>query len=150
MKSVYFLLDACMHAWSDPEVSPSTNVWDDGYPSGGKYWSDYEATYPLVVNKYHGANQNVPGSDGIWDSSYEIDVDNRDNYPLADPWILTLAGDVDGDGDGDIFDLSAVGLSFGYFCCEPAYSRDADINLDGIVDTRDISILSGNWGKSKP
>ena len=29
-------------AWDNPEVSSSVNVWDDGYPSGGNYWSDYE------------------------------------------------------------------------------------------------------------
>jgi parallel beta-helix repeat protein len=59
----------------------STNVWDDGYPSGGNYWSDYTG-----VDLYNGPNQNVAGGDGIGDTPYVIDADNRDNYPLMEPW----------------------------------------------------------------
>ena len=55
----------------------SANVWDDGYPSGGNYWSDYNRT-----DSYSGQYQNETGSDGIGDTSYTIDVNNQDNYPL--------------------------------------------------------------------
>jgi parallel beta-helix repeat protein len=47
------------------------NIWDDGYPSGGNYWSDHvdvDADY-----------------DGISDEQYEIDTDNIDRYPLMGP-----------------------------------------------------------------
>jgi len=47
------------------------DAWDDGYPSGGNYWSDYNGT---------DAN-----SDGIGDTPYIIDADNRDRYPLMNP-----------------------------------------------------------------
>ena len=60
--------------------------WDNGYPSGGNYWSDYSTRYPSVADKYKGENQDIPGSDGIWDHPYEIDADNLDNYPLVEPW----------------------------------------------------------------
>jgi len=59
----------------------STNFWDDGYPSGGNYWSDY-----TDVDLYSGTNQDVLGSDGIWDQSYTIDANNQDRYPLVEPW----------------------------------------------------------------
>ena len=49
----------------------SANVWDDGYPSGGNYWSDYS-----------GSDAN---SDGIGDTPYTIDSNNTDNYPLMAP-----------------------------------------------------------------
>jgi parallel beta-helix repeat protein len=64
------------HAYS----SGSTNIWDDGYPSGGNYWSDYAG-----VDFYRGPYQNETGSDGLGDTSYVIDVNNRDNYPLMAP-----------------------------------------------------------------
>ena len=60
----------------------STNVWDSGYPSGGNYWKDY-----TDVDSFRGPNQNVPGSDGIWDHSYVIDENNTDRYPLVNPWV---------------------------------------------------------------
>jgi parallel beta-helix repeat protein len=56
---------------------PNYNVWDDGYPSGGNYWSDYSGT-----DSYRGPSQNETGSDGIGDTPYVVDADNRDRYPL--------------------------------------------------------------------
>jgi len=64
----------------------SVNIWDDGYPSGGNYWSDYSTRYPSFGDEYEGENQDILGSDGIWDHPYEIGVDNIDNYPLVEPW----------------------------------------------------------------
>jgi nitrous oxidase accessory protein len=55
-----------------------TNYWDDGYPSGGNYWSDYNGT-DLHNNPY----QNETGSDGIGDTPYAIDANNTDIYPLV-------------------------------------------------------------------
>jgi len=63
------------------ETCDCANVWDNGYPSGGNYWSDYNGT-----DFYSGPYQNETGSDGIGDAPYVIDVDNRDNYPLTEPW----------------------------------------------------------------
>lgn len=56
-------------------------LWDDDYPFGGNYWSDY-----TDEDLYNGPNQNVLGSDDIWDHSYVIDASNRDDYPLVHPW----------------------------------------------------------------
>ena len=50
----------------------SANVWDDGYPSGGNYWSDYNGT---------DANH-----DGIGDTPYVVDANNTDRYPLMNLW----------------------------------------------------------------
>ena len=60
-----------------------TNVWDDGYPSGGNFWSDYNGT-----DLYSGPYQNETGSDGIGDTPYVIYENNQDNYPLLQPWNL--------------------------------------------------------------
>jgi len=55
----------------------SVNTWDDGYPSGGNYWSDYTG-----LDFYSGINQDETGEDGIGDIPYIIDAENVDNYPL--------------------------------------------------------------------
>ena len=59
----------------------STNIWDDGYPSGGNYWSDYTGT-----DLYSGPEQNVTGSDGVGDMPYVINGNNVDRYPLMKPY----------------------------------------------------------------
>jgi len=55
----------------------SINTWDDGYPSGGNYCSDYKERYPNAMEL---------DDSGIWDTPYEIDESNQDNYPLMEPW----------------------------------------------------------------
>jgi parallel beta-helix repeat protein len=53
--------------------------WDNGYPSGGNYWSDYGGP-----DNYSGPNQNIPGSDGIGDNFYYISFGFFDRYPLLE------------------------------------------------------------------
>jgi parallel beta-helix repeat protein len=58
-----------------------TNAWDDGYPSGGNYWSDYAG-----VDNCSGRNQSdCPDPDGIGDTAYSTEPDSKDNYPLMEP-----------------------------------------------------------------
>jgi len=57
------------------------NTLNDDYPSGGNYWSDYTG-----VDERSGPNQDILGSDGMGDTPYVIDANNRDNYPLMKPY----------------------------------------------------------------
>lgn len=77
------------------------NKWDDGYPSGGNYWNDYQG-----VDDYGGAGQTEPGSDGIGDTPYVVSSGSQDRYPLMEPWTpepieyvshdpITIVGDAD-------------------------------------------------------
>jgi hypothetical protein len=59
----------------------SAAVWDDGYPSGGNFWSNY-----TDADFYKGPYQNETGSDGIGDKKRVIDAHNVDNYPLMKPY----------------------------------------------------------------
>lgn len=61
-------------------IYDSASIWDGGYPYGGNYWSGYSDT-----DSYSGANQDQPGSDGIWDHPYVIDSNNTDRYPFTHP-----------------------------------------------------------------
>ena len=65
----------------------STNVWDNGYPSGGNYWSNYTG-----IDLFCGSYQNATSSDGIGDMPYVIDDCNRDDYPLMGPFNTFDAG----------------------------------------------------------
>jgi len=61
------------------------NIWNDSYPFGGNYGSDYSG-----IDIYHGPNQNIPGSDGIGDTPYELPCEYAtDYYPFMEPdgWI---------------------------------------------------------------
>jgi parallel beta-helix repeat protein len=56
------------------------NQWDDGYPSGGNYWSDYSGP-----DNYNGPNQDIIGGDGFGDTEHPISGgSNKDNYPFMD------------------------------------------------------------------
>jgi len=62
-------------------ITGRVSNWDDGYPSGGNYWSDYSG-----VDVKSGADQDQHGSDGMGDIPYVIDEFNIDKYPLMNPW----------------------------------------------------------------
>ncbi|UCG69448.1 MAG: right-handed parallel beta-helix repeat-containing protein [Thermoplasmata archaeon] len=59
----------------------NSNFWNDSYPSGGNFWSDYSG-----VDNNYGPNQNIPGSDGIGDTNYLVDADSIDYFPLTIPY----------------------------------------------------------------
>jgi hypothetical protein len=67
----------------------AANVWDDGYPSGGNFWSSYAG-----VDKSSGPYQNVTGSDGIGDTPHAIATNNIDRYPLMKPWTVVAGHSV--------------------------------------------------------
>jgi len=54
--------------------SSGINTWDNGYPSGGNYWSDHVCT----------------GNPSDGSQPYIIDTNNIDHYPFQDPngWLL--------------------------------------------------------------
>jgi len=60
------------------------NSFDNGYPSGGNYWSDYSGR-----DEKWGPDQNQPGPDGIGDTPYCV-VNVCDRYPFIKEsrWIL--------------------------------------------------------------
>lgn len=70
-----FINNTGYQAWDS-----GSNIWDDGYPSGGNSWSDYTG-----IDRYNGPDQNINGSDGIGDTSYTIPsgASNVDHYPLV-------------------------------------------------------------------
>jgi parallel beta-helix repeat protein len=91
--AIYFNDSSCNTVYHNNIISNTVqvydssllNVWDDGYPSGGNYWSDYNGS-----DCNQGLDQNNTGSDGIGDSPYGVNSNPQtppelvqfDNYPL--------------------------------------------------------------------
>jgi len=109
----------------------SVNTWDDGYPSGGNYWSDYTS-----VDLFSGPYQNETGSDGIGDTPYIIDANNQDRYPLMSPFNMFDAGT----WNGVAYKVEVVSNStISGFHFNPAEGAFIRFNVTGSNDTKGFS-----------
>jgi parallel beta-helix repeat protein len=102
-----------------------TNSWDNGYPCGGNYWSDYEEKHPDASER---------GKSGIWDAPYGIsgDAGAQDHYPLMQP-SPSQKGDLNGDNKitpADAVIALTIAVSGGE-------NYNADIDGDGKVTSLD-------------
>ncbi len=75
-------VDNVAQAYEASFNSQSTgNIWDDGYPGGGNYWSNYLTSYPKAAEI---------DSTGIGNIPYVIDSQNKDRYPLMEPFTASF------------------------------------------------------------
>jgi parallel beta-helix repeat protein len=131
----------------------SVNVWDNGYPSGGNYWSDYTG-----VDLCSGFYQNETRGDGIGDTPYTIGANNRDRFPymikIKGPFI---PGDLNHDGVVDGSDIALAAWSFGSYGPNylypgspphPRWRSSVDINSDNVVDGSDLTLTARKFGWS--
>ena len=106
------------------------NDWDDGCE--GNYWSDY--------------NRTESGNDGIGDTPNIIDENNKDNYPLMNPY--WNPGDVDHDLDVDLYDAVRLLAAYGFKLGAEGYNCHCDIiEPYGQIDLYDAILLLINYGK---
>jgi parallel beta-helix repeat protein len=84
------IIDNNIQAFDDMD----DNIWNDSYPSGGNYWSDFDEPSEGAYDNYIGPDQDVLGNDNIVDNGtikgggknpYVIDSDSQDIYPLIIP-----------------------------------------------------------------
>jgi len=67
---------------------------------------------------------------------------------LNDGWIFVAGpGDLDVDGEVDIYDCVIVAFSFGLPSYHPYWNPNADINNDGCVDIYDLVIVAIRFGE---
>ena len=62
--------------------------------------------------------------------------------------LVTLAGDIDCDGDVDYRDLFILARAYGCREGEPCYNRNVDIICNGVIDYKDLFHLARNYGKN--
>ncbi len=62
--------------------------------------------------------------------------------------IVTIAGDLDGDGDVDWFDFGDFAAAYGSSIGQPNYNPLADLDADGDVDWFDFGDFAANYGRS--
>lgn len=123
----------------------SLDKYDNGYPCGGNYWSNYNST-----DLYAGPYQNMTGSDGIGDGHHVIltypsgIVD--DPYPLKSPY-TPLIGDVNNDRIVDMNDLGIAGQAFGSAPTDQRWNLFADVDNNNLIDLNDIGLIAKNFGK---
>jgi len=83
--------------------------WDNGYPAGGNFWSNYAGS-----DAHSGSNQQEAGNDGIGDTACQLRAYNDkyfdsahavvafDNYPLMMEWTNPTITKVSVDGKEDV------------------------------------------------
>jgi parallel beta-helix repeat protein len=136
------LRQVCDLFWDGDPTFGSVNVWNQDYPSGGNYWSDYDG-----MDLYSGIYQNETGSDGIGDTAYTIDENNTDRYPLIRSH--AFFGDVNFDGKVDLSDAAQMKAAFGTHPGEPEWNGLTDLNHDEITDILDAILFAHNFGRKR-
>jgi hypothetical protein len=76
----------------------------------------------------------------------ETNTDN--NLLYGEPVLVTIPGDVDGDRDVDIFDMTSIAGAYDSEVGDPNYHPNCDIDGDGDVDIFDVVIAAGNYEQS--
>jgi len=107
-------------------------AWDNGYPSGGNYWSDH--------------NPADGDLDRIGDLAYITDENNFDQYPLVYPYGFVPKPDVNSDGTVNIIDIATVATAF---ACEPGDDRWnplTDLDMNEMINIIDIADVARNFG----
>jgi parallel beta-helix repeat protein len=125
------------------DLYSTTGIWDNGYPSGGNYWSDY-----TDVDKKNGANQDQPGGDGIGDTPYIIDTNNRDRYPLMKtygiPHDIGITGITSKTAVGQGYKANITLRVMNYGINTETFNLTAYINATVIATNTNITLTSRN------
>jgi len=73
-----------------------------------------------------------------------------DNALIFGPVVVSLRGDVTGDGKVEGKDIALIAKAFGTLVGQSGYVPNADVNDDGRIDGKDIAVASKNYGAHFP
>jgi hypothetical protein len=77
-----------------------------------------------------------------------IDDDLADNTLGNTTIVVTILGDMDGDGGVDSYDFYLFSGKYGSSVGDPTYIPEADMDGDGDVDSYDFYLFSGKYGQT--
>ncbi len=120
----------------------SVNLWNENYPYGGNYWSDYDGEDLLK-----GPLQDTIGGDGVGDTPYVINENNQDKYPLTKPYVR-WPSDVNGDRMVNILDITIAGLAYGSHPGHERWNRATDIDGNDVINIVDLALVAKDFGKA--
>lgn len=107
--------------------------WDNGYPSGGNYWSTF-----YVPDEKSGPNQDQNGNDDIRDQPYYVPSTKnlQDRYPLVSPYEYM----------GNKPPICAMGDPTYYGFMSGTYTlTGAAYDSDGTVERVELRVDDGGW-----
>lgn len=107
-------------------------------------FADAYAAFAGHPEYYSGSHPNQGGYQVLASVFYDA-VQARGTLPPPPP--DASAGDIDGSGLVDGWDLIILAQAFGSGTGSTRYNDDADLNFDGVVDGADLSLLAANFGK---
>ncbi|MFI5418418.1 MAG: right-handed parallel beta-helix repeat-containing protein, partial [Candidatus Lutacidiplasmatales archaeon] len=126
---------------------PGSVTWDNGYPSGGNFWANH-----TTPDSFGGANQSVPGADGIVDTPFTLNATNVDHYPLATPWIgITISYFESGLPAGTAWGVTINGVSLSTTSTSLVYNEPDGANvpyvyfLHGVMGYHTASSPNGTY-----
>lgn len=113
--------------YTEPEQPPDGGYWWNYYGVDG--YTNFNATNDPILSL---DEIRIIGIDSYWYALGVVDFDQR------------LAGDVNVDGQVDIFDVATVSNNWGL------EQGTGDANGDRMVDIFDVAVISNNWGAGVP
>ena len=92
------------------------------------------------------------GNYTLWAYAWPVpeEEDTTDNIYTDNFVIITIMGDVDGNFEVDIFDITYICVVYDTRMGEPEYVPNCDINSDGIIDIFDVTTACITYGQKDP
>ncbi len=115
-----------------------------GIGGSGPGWFEREASLSGVITPSANVRLRFVASDFGANSRVEAAIDDLMVYDLCAP--IDCDGDLNGDGQRDLADLSALLAAFSTCSADPGYDAAADLDASGCVDLADLSALLTVFG----